>query len=130
MRPAENIEKLINKLEVEPRAEASQRNINDAHAAHQKVIRSTHLKSNLWEIFLKSKMIKYSAAAVILLIILGGINFWPLNNSGRKQWWLGPSAVWGRDIITELNNIETLIYRQQAVFVSPYGSTHVSGTWY
>jgi hypothetical protein len=130
MRPSDNIEKLIDKLQVEPRAEASQRNIEDALAAHKKIISSAHLKTNIWHILMKNKMIKYSTIAAILVIVLEGINFWPTNNSETGKWWLGSSAVWGQDIITNLNNFETLVCRQQAVIVSPNGSTHVSGTWY
>jgi outer membrane lipoprotein-sorting protein len=82
-----------------------------------------------WSKIIRSPLIKFAAAAVILLIILGGMNFWPFNSSNKEQWWLGSSVVWGRDIITQLNNIETLVYRQQTVFVRPNGWTHVSGTW-
>ena len=119
-----------NKPQVEPGVKASKRNVEATLAAHKKVIHSTHTKSNIWEIFINSRKIKYGAAAAIFLIILGGLNFWPFNSPDKKQWWLGPSTVWGRDIMMNLNNIETLVFRQQAVFVSPYGSTHVSGTWY
>lgn len=83
-----------------------------------------------WSKIIRSPLIKFAAAAVILLIMLGEMNFWPFNSSNKEQWWLGSSVVWGRDIITNLNNIETLVYRQQAVFVRPNGWTHVSGTWY
>jgi len=92
-------------------------------------IELTSDKQNMWRIIMKSKMIRYSAAAVIFLIILGGITFRPFDSLNKEQWWLGTPAVWGQEIIMELDNIETLVYREQYVFVSPYGSTHVSGTW-
>ena len=75
------------------------------------------------------KTIKFAAAAVFLMVVLGGVNFWSGNNSKNGKWWLGPPAAWGQEIIAKLETIEALVYRNQAVIVSPYGSTHVSGTW-
>ena len=66
MRPSENIEKLINKLEVEPRADASQRNINDALAAHKKVKSTTYPKPNIWNNIIKSPITKIAAAFLII----------------------------------------------------------------
>jgi outer membrane lipoprotein-sorting protein len=76
-----------------------------------------------------SKTIKFAAAAVIAMVVLGGISFWPGSNSENGKWWLGPPAAWGKEIIAKLETIEALVYREQLVIVSPYGSTHVSGTW-
>jgi hypothetical protein len=75
------------------------------------------------------RTIKFAAAAVFLIVVLGGISFWPGGNSENSQWWLGPPAAWGQEIIAKLETIEALVYRDQLVIVSPYGSTHVSGTW-
>ena len=79
--------------------------------------------------FMNGKTIKFAAAAVFLMVVLFGINFWPGGNSQNSKWWLGPPAAWGQEIIAKLVTIEALVYRDQAVIVSPYGSTHVSGTW-
>ena len=75
MRPAENIEKLINKLRVEPRAEMSKRNLDDALAAHKKVIGSVSSKPILWRIIMKSRTGKIAAAAVIIASVVAGIHF-------------------------------------------------------
>jgi len=74
-----------------------------------------------------SKTMKFAAAAVIAIVVLGGISFWP--GGSPEKWWLGPPAAWGQEIIAKLETIEALVYRDQLVIVSPYGSTHVSGTW-
>jgi outer membrane lipoprotein-sorting protein len=76
-----------------------------------------------------SKTMKYAAAAVIAIVIIGGISFWPGSDSQNSKWWLGPPAAWGQEIIAKLETMEALVYRGQAVIISPYGSTHVSGTW-
>jgi len=82
----------------------------------------------IWRTIMYSKTMKYAAAAVIAIVVLGGISFWPSGPQNGK-WWLGPPAAWGQEIMAELEKIEALVYRDQSVFVSPYGSTHVSGTW-
>ena len=81
----------------------------------------------IWRTIMYSKTMKYAAAAVIAMVVLGGISFWP--GSPQNEWWLGSPAAWGQEIIAELEKIEALVYRDQSVFVSRYGSTHVSGTW-
>jgi hypothetical protein len=83
-----------------------------------------HVRSTI----MNSRTMKLAAAAVIVVAVLGGV-FWPVGNPENGKWWLGPPAALGQEIIAELARIETLVYRDQAVFVSRYGSTHVSGTW-
>jgi outer membrane lipoprotein-sorting protein len=78
---------------------------------------------------MNGKTIKFAAAAVFLMVVLFGINFWPGGNSQNSKWWLGPPATWGQEIMTQLASIEALVYREQAVHVSRYGHTHVSGNW-
>lgn len=69
---------------------------------------------------------KLALAAAVILIVLGGITFWP---SGDGKWWLEPPAAWGQAITESLAKINALIYREGIVFVGDYGSTHVSGSW-
>jgi len=83
----------------------------------------------IWRTIMYSKTMKYAAAAVIAIVVLGGISFWPGDSPQNGKWWLAPPAAWGQEIIAELEKIEALVYRDQSVFVSRYGSTHVSGTW-
>jgi|WetSurMetagenome_2_1015567.scaffolds.fasta_scaffold83967_3 hypothetical protein len=78
MRPADNIERQINRLQVEPRSEVSKKNIEDALAAQKKVIESADLQPTIWRIIMKSKITKFAAAvavvitAIIILHQLGG----------------------------------------------------------
>jgi outer membrane lipoprotein-sorting protein len=78
---------------------------------------------------INSKAIRFAAVALIVIGVLSGVTFWPNPDFQNVQWWLGPPAAWGQEIVAELDRIEALVYREQAVFVSRYGSTHVSGTW-
>jgi len=83
----------------------------------------------IWRTIMYSKTMKLAAAAVIAIVVLGGISFWPGDSPQNGKWWLAPPAAWGQEIIAELEKIEALVYRDQSVFVGRYGSTHVSGTW-
>jgi outer membrane lipoprotein-sorting protein len=84
---------------------------------------------SIWRTIIYSRTIKLAAAAVIAMVVIGGISFWPGGNPQNGKWWLGTPAAWGQEIIAELEKIEALVYRGQAVHVGRYGSTHVSGTW-
>ena len=83
----------------------------------------------IWRTIMYSRTMKLAAAAVIAMVVLGGISFWPGGNPQNGKCWLGSAATWGQEIMAELEKIEALVYRGQSVFVSRYGSTHVSGTW-
>ncbi len=83
----------------------------------------------IWRTIMYSKIKKLAAAAVIAMVVLGGITFWPGGNPQNGKWWLGSPAAWGQEIMAELEKIEALVHRDQSVFVGRYGSTHVSGTW-
>ena len=97
MRPAYNIEKLINKLRIEPRAETSKRNLDDALAAHKKVIGSISSRPSIWRAIMKSRINKI-AAAVIIIVIIGLHQF---NNSIKST-----SIVWA-DVAERLEKVSS-----------------------
>jgi len=78
---------------------------------------------------MNNRTAKLAAAAAVIMVVLGGVTFWPFDTSDNGKWWLGPTAAWGQEIIAELVNIEALVYREQSVFVGRHGYTHVSGNW-
>ena len=79
--------------------------------------------------FTASKTGRLAAAAVVGIVVLSGLSFWPKGGSDNGQWWLEPSSAWGQEIIAKLEKVQALVFRGQSVFVGRYGSTHVSGTW-
>jgi hypothetical protein len=97
MRPADNIEKLISKLRVEPRDEMSKRNLEDALAAHKKVIVSSSSRPSVWRIIMKSRVNKIAAA----VIVIGIIGLHQFNSSIR-----GTSVVWA-DVAERMKNISS-----------------------
>ncbi len=83
-----------------------------------------------WRTVIENRVAKFAAAAVIAVMVLVGVTFWPDGESENGKWWLGPPAAWGQEIIEALEPIEALIYQKQIAIVNAYGSKHLSGTWY
>ena len=103
MRPAENIEKLISGLQVEPRAEVSKRNLDDALAAQKKATDSAYSKPTTWRIIPVNSIVKLAVAAVIIVVIMGLHQF---NKSIR-----GTSVAWA-DVAERLEKVSS--YKAQA----------------
>jgi hypothetical protein len=82
-----------------------------------------------WRITVSNRRMKLAGIAAIVMVVLGGVTFWPFGSAGSGRWWLGPPAVWAQEIVGAMGNIEALVYRKQAVFVRRHGHTHVSGSW-
>ncbi len=72
---------------------------------------------------------RLALAAAVILIVLGGITLWPPGSNNNGKWWLGPPAAWGQEVLASLQNVKALVYREQAIFVGGYGSTHISHNW-
>jgi len=47
---------------------------------------------HIWRTIMYSRKMKFAAAAVIAIVVLGGISFWP-GNSSNRPWYLGPPAA-------------------------------------
>lgn len=78
---------------------------------------------------MKSRITKIAAAAVIALVVLGGITLWPGGDSNGGKWWLGSPKVWAQEILAELGTIEGITCRERTLWIEPNGSTHTSMTW-
>ncbi len=100
MRPAENIEELINRLRVEPRAEMSKRNLDDALAAYKKVIGSVSSRPTIWRTIMKSRTGKIAAAVMIIVSVVAGIHF--LGGSTE-------SVAWA-DVVRPILNARTVVF--------------------
>lgn len=83
----------------------------------------------MWRLTMNNRRMKLAAAAVVMVVVLGGVTFWPSGTPGNGKWWLGSPAVWGKEIIAEIEKTEALVHREQIVFVGRHGRTHVSGNW-
>jgi len=74
--------------------------------------------------------VKLVAAVAIVIVLLGGVTFWPGGNSQNGKWWLGPPAVWGREMLAVLDATKAVTCREQFVRVMPDGSERTSGNWH
>ncbi len=78
---------------------------------------------------MKSQITKLATAAVIAIVVLGGITLWPGGGSDNGKWWLGPRAAWGQEILASLNTFKAVTCHEQNVLVLSDGSEHTSMTW-
>jgi hypothetical protein len=78
---------------------------------------------------MNTRIMRLALAAAVILIVLGGVAFWPFGNAGKDQWWLGSSAVWGRELLVTLETIEAVTCREQTMLVAADGSQQASSTW-
>lgn len=78
---------------------------------------------------MNTRITRFALAAAVILIVLGGVAFWPFGNAGQDQWWLGSSAAWGRELLTTLDTIQAVSCREQTMLVAADGTQHPSSTW-
>lgn len=83
----------------------------------------------LWEYFIESRIAKLTAAAAIVIIVLGGLTLWPIGGSRNTKWWLGPSTAWGQEILAALETVKGVTCREQTMIVTADGKSHTSSTW-
>jgi hypothetical protein len=103
MRPADNIEKLINKLRVKPRARISKRNLDDALAAQKKATGSVYFQPTVWRIIMKSPITKAATAAVVIIACFTGLHFW--NSTG--------SGIALADVLTRIEQVTAYMYQMR-----------------
>ena len=72
---------------------------------------------------------KLALAAAVILIVLGGVSFWPLGDGGNGKWWLGSQAAWGQELLHSLEKIEAVVYRQQVGRVGEFGPPEMNVGW-
>jgi len=89
----------------------------------------TARRSQRWALSVSTRAGRLALAAAVILIVLGGITFWPSGSHTRGQWWLGSRAVWGRELLNSLENIDAVIYRQRVGRVSDFGLPEMSRGW-
>jgi hypothetical protein len=79
---------------------------------------------------MSARTVRFALAAAVILVVLGGVTFWPFGNGGQSQWWLAPSAAWGQEILAALDAARVVTCREQTVFMEPDGSEHTSKNWH
>jgi len=90
---------------------------------------SALVRPNIWRIIMKTRTVKFAVAAVVALIVIGGLTFLPSKGTDGKQWWLAPPAAWSQEIMDALDTFNSVTCREQLVTVMSDGSEHTSMTW-
>lgn len=78
---------------------------------------------------MKTKTVKFAVAAVVALIVVGGLTFLPSKSTDGNQWWLAPPAAWSQEIMDALDTFKSVTCREQSVSIEPDGTEHTSMTW-
>jgi len=103
MRPAENINELIKKLQLKASADLDKRVHDDISAALAKSQKteSARTEPNIWRTIMRSRITKFAAAAVIIITVFVGIHYF----GGSIE------NVAFADVMQNIQNARTLTYR-------------------
>lgn len=104
--------------------DALKRQLLSAYPKHR--LRPAARSFGTWKILMGKPVVRLAVAAVIIIAVIGGINFWP---DGPEKWYMGPPAAWGKEIIRSLEKVKTLVYRQRIASVSDYGNVKMGVGW-
>ena len=81
MRPTDNIERAISKLNFKPDADLGKRTIRDAIAAQEKCVDAPQSRVSTWRNVMNSKITKLAIAAAIIAVVGLGITFLDKSNT-------------------------------------------------
>jgi hypothetical protein len=131
MRSGDFLESMLRRLRYETTADRRQATLeNIFHAMDESQERTPAAsRPRVGRMTMNTRTTRLALAAAVILIVLGGVTFWPTGRGPDSQWWLGPPAVWGRELLTTLSTIEAVSCRERTILVDADGSRHTSSTW-
>ena len=105
MRPSDNINELIKKLQLKASAELDKRVHDDISAALTKSEQTKPVQPepNIWRTIMRSRIPKLAAAAVIIIAVLAGLPFFSGNGSG----------VVLADVLERIEQAKAFMYRMK-----------------
>jgi hypothetical protein len=131
MKANDPLESMLQKLRyrvADERRQATLANIfNAMDESHEQAPASSRL--GIWRLTMYTRTGKLALAAAVILIVIGGITFWPAGGRSNGQWWLGSTAAWGQELLATLDTIKAVTCREQTILVMADGSQHLSSTW-
>ena len=125
MRPSDNINELIKKLQLKASAELDKRVHDDISAALTKSekTKSVQPEPNIWRTIMKSKIPKLAAAAVIIIAVLIGLNVIDVFPNGS-------GVAWG-EVLNNVQKIKSCIHRMRlTVTTGPEKTQDINSTLY
>jgi outer membrane lipoprotein-sorting protein len=126
MRPTDNINRLIKKLQLKASADLDRRVRNDINIAlaEPEKTESAVIQPNIWRTIMKSKITKLAAAAVIVIGVFAIINF--LAGTG--------SSVALADVLAKVEQVQAFMYKMKTKTTGnvqpgmPSGPIEITGT--
>lgn len=131
MKSKEALKGMLGRLRYATTAERRGRTLENVYTAMDETheIAPASGRSAIWRLTMKTHTGKLALAAAVILILLGGVTFWPSGPGGGDEWWLGPSAALGQELLAALDTMKAVSCREQTVFVAADDSEHTSSTW-
>ncbi len=131
MRSSDSLESMLTKLRYATTADRRRETLENIYSAMDEFHEQTPATSRLriWRLTMNTRTGKLALAAAVMLIVLGGITFWPFGHGSEGQWWLGSPAAWGQELLATLDTMQAVSCREQTVLVTADGSQHLSSTW-
>jgi hypothetical protein len=131
MKTNDPLESMLRKLRYQTAPERRQETLasilNALDESHEQS--PTARRPQIWRLTMNTRTGRLALAAAVILIVLGGITFWPIGNGKNNQWWLGPTAAWGQELLATLDTIKAVACRERTILVAADGSQHPSSTW-
>ncbi len=120
MRPADNINELIKKLQFKASADLDRRVHDDISAAlaESKKTKSVQPEPNIWRIIMKNPLTKVAIASVITIACLTGLFFWKSTGSGIAL----------ADVLTRIEQVTGYAYQMRSTITSQQTSTDLIST--
>jgi hypothetical protein len=131
MKVNDPLESMLRKLRYQTAAERRQRTLanifNAMDESHEQS--SAASQPRIWRLTMNTRTGRFAIAAAVILILLGGITFWPFGGGKNGQWWLDSPAIWGQELLATLDAFKAVTCREQTIVVVSDGSQHASSTW-
>jgi hypothetical protein len=120
MRPADNINDLIKKLKLKASADFDRRVHEDISKAlvESGKTESTAIQLTIWRIFMKSRITKSAAAAVIIITCVIGLSLW--RNTG--------SGIALADVLTRIEQVSAYMYKMHWTETNQQTTSEVTST--
>jgi len=131
MRSGDFLESMLRRLRYETTADRRQATLENIFHAMDESHERTPAASRprIGRMTMNTRTTRLALAAAVILIVLGGVTFWPTGRGPDSQWWLGPPAAWGQDLLDSLDRIEAVVYRQRSGRVSGFAPPSISVGW-
>ena len=112
MRPAENINELIKKLQLKASADLDRRVHEDISRAltEPKKTESAPPEPNIWRIIMKSPITKLATAAVVIIACVIGLSLWRTTGSGIAL----------ADVLARVEKVKAYRYKSSLKITNPY----------